>query len=712
MADHTFHALANGGVLVIAGKEDRGDPVRLAQIMLSENYLAMLNYGLQWLKRCEKLTPQLRRGLQKLELINLQLINAYGPTEGAIACARGVVPYHTKEDVNSLADYLWPMPNYSISIMDEHQHCLPIGFAGEMCIAGPGLCLGYLNRPEETKRAFIDANIPSPSRGQLHPSKLYRTGDRGRLLADGSLQVLGRIKGDGQVKIRGLRVELDEIANVIIQNLSGAISNAAVSYRAESDLLIAFVVFNFDFLGNRTEFVNLLKMELLLPSYMRPSIISILDHIPINVNGKLDRAAVNSLPIPISHLVVNSSTNDLTASEQQVAKIWNELLGSRMASDLSLILESDFFHVGGNSMLAIGLRSALRATFGVEVTLARLFQLSTVRRMALLLQPVSTESANCMDWKAEISEVSRSLSYERRPISAVCQRQSPSVVLLTGATEFLGTQILRCFVANPEVQKIYCIAIRRDSVGNQQHVSIQSNKIVEYAGDLTSRQFGLSDEDFEFLGQQSDLIIYNALLHRIPFYYVSTAGVASIRDQHIPVGDTYDGYILTKWVSECLLEVAALEHNLPVWIHRPTTILGDGAPEQDLMPAIIKYSRIFRAVPRVEELNVKGSLDLVEVEQVLQDLVNAALDSLNSIPEQQVALSFIHHCNAAKISPSELGNYLEQLDGVRYGDLFLHEWVQEALDNELSRLVHDYLYTIMHRGRLIVLPGITRNQPL
>ncbi|KAI3343729.1 hypothetical protein F4824DRAFT_507516 [Ustulina deusta] len=701
--DQTFHALANGGVLVIAGKEDRGDPVRLAQIMLSENYLAMLNYGLQWLKRCEKLTPQLRRGLQKLELINLQLINA------------GVVPYHTKEDVNSLADYLWPMPNYSISIMDEHQHCLPIGFAGEMCIAGPGLCLGYLNRPEETKRAFIDANIPSPSRGQLHPSKLYRTGDRRRLLADGSLQVLGRIKGDGQVKIRGLRVELDEIANVIIQNSSGAISNAAVSYRAESDLLIAFV------------FVNLLKMELPLPSYMRPSIISILDHIPINVNGKLDRAAVNSLPIPTSHLVVNSSTNDLTASEQQVAKIWNELLGSRMASDLSLTPESDFFHVGGNSMLAIGLRSALRATFG----------LSTVRRMALLLQPVSTESANCMDWKAEISEVSRSLSYERRPISAVRQRQSPSAVLLTGATGFLGTQILRRLVANPEVQKIYCIAIRRDSVGNQQHVSIQSNKIVEYAGDLTSRQFGLSDEDFEFLGQQSDLIIHNsakvsylktyqslrcmniiatqtlcelALLHRIPFHYVSTAGVANIRNQvdmlpevslsqHIPV-------------SECLLEVAALEHNLPVWIHRPTTILSNGAPEQDLMPAIIKYSRILRAVPKVEELNVKSSLDLVEIEQVSQDLVNATLDSLNSIPEQQVALSFIHHCNTAKISPSKLGNYLEQLDSVKYRDLFLHKWVQEALNNGLSRLVHDYLYTIMHRGRLIVLPGITRNQPL
>lgn len=114
----------------------------------------------------------------------------------------------------------------------------------------------------------------------------------------------------------------------------------------------------------------------------------------------------------------------------------------------------------------------------------------------------------------------------------------------------------------------------------------------------------------------------------------------------------------------------------------------------------------------MEELNVKGFLDLVEVEQVLQDLVNATFDSLNSILEQQVALSFIYYCNAAKISPSELGNYLEQLDGVRYGDLFLYEWVQEALDNGLSCLVHDYLYTIMHRGRLIVLPGITRNQPL
>jgi non-ribosomal peptide synthetase component F len=354
--DQIFHALANGGLLVVVGSERRADPASIANLMLEmgvtvtagcpSEYLALLNYGFTSLRLChrwrlafaggEKLTFQLRKAFQKLRLDNLRFVNVYGPTEVTIACARGLVPYHTDEDLVGRGDYLFPMPGYEILVVDEDMNLVPAGFPGEVCITGDGVALGYLNRPQETRLRFIkvmvdrDTATPGlsliPAKGVNNSAtcnenvsalnrkiRLYRSGDYRRLLGDGSINLLGRFEGSGQVKIHGMRVELDEIANVMIRESEGALTSAAVSFRTSPvDLLVAFIVFDAEFgpQERRIDIVQRLKTTLPLPAHMRPMIVTAVDTLPTNVNGKLDRAGVDRLHISTADGCVSVDGDD------------------------------------------------------------------------------------------------------------------------------------------------------------------------------------------------------------------------------------------------------------------------------------------------------------------------------------------------------------------------------------------------------------------
>ncbi|RYP17015.1 hypothetical protein DL765_004776 [Monosporascus sp. GIB2] len=190
----------------------------------------------KWATRCAKL-------FRKFECEWLQLINGYGPAEITMVCARGLLPYRTDADVLASSDYLRPWPNYSMGIRDQQLNIVPVGFPGEVCISGPSTALGYLNRAEETKQKFVEVDLGvDPDNNDNNTgrrTKPYRSGDFGRILPDGTLWVLGRLDGDSQVKIHGTRVELGEIADVIVEASNGAISNATVSLRRPPEILAA-----------------------------------------------------------------------------------------------------------------------------------------------------------------------------------------------------------------------------------------------------------------------------------------------------------------------------------------------------------------------------------------------------------------------------------------------------------------------------------------
>lgn len=764
--DQTFHALANGGTLIIVGKDGRGDPIHLAKLMWSQNvtytifvtseYLSVLNYGFQVLKQCtswrfavslgEKMTSQLRRGIQRLNLEELQLINAYGPTEGTIACSRGLVPYRTEEDIYAQSDCLLPMPGYLVVIMDEQMDILPVGYPGEICISGPGLAIGYLNRPSETDRAFVEIDIEPISEGQAPRRRFYRTGDSGRILEDGSLHVLGRIKGDSQVKIHGIRVELNEVVKAVIESAPDIVANATVSYRQEVDILVAFVVLDTTFLGNKVEFAEGLRAKVPLPPYMCPSVVVAVDEIPMNINGKQDRTAIDRLPIPVAIQRDDFPSKHLTRTEQQLKEIWKEILPSRQALVSHITSNTDFFHAGGNSMLVIKLRMLLRRTFGVELSLPELFQLSTLYDMAVRVEAhYHASPIKSIDWNAEVATLCHGLP-QPQDYTPYLQVRTPKTVLLTGATGFLGTRILQRLVDNKIVGSVHCVAIRGTNAGEDRHVSVQSSKIIEYTGDLSSHHLGLSEEKFGFLAEHLDLIIHNgaevsylktyhslrsanvistrilielAIPRRVPLHFVSTAAVASITSQssvlpevsvslHAPSLNTQDGYAVSKWVSELLLEKAALEYSIPTCIHRPTTIVGPGAPELDLMTAIIKYSRLLRSVPGVDSFEIKGMFDLVEIEDVSHDLVNRALDTRTS--QGKSLLRFVHHCTERKIAPDGLKEYFELMDGVDYEVLSIQDWLQAASVKGLNPLVVEYIHSIVSSKRQVELPMIMKGR--
>ncbi|RWA13463.1 hypothetical protein EKO27_g1633 [Xylaria grammica] len=715
MLDQIFLALCNGGTIVMVGKAGRGDPTHIAELMVRQGvtlthfvpseYLTLLNYGHHILTKTqswryamsggEKLGHELRKAFGKLDCGSLQLVNVYGPAEITLACARGIVPSHELSDPHgSSNDYLRPSPNYGLEITDADMNALPIGFPGEICISGRGVGLGYLNRAEESSNKFT-------RRG---PIGVYRSGDHGRLLPDGTLQVLGRLDGDSQVKINGFRVELDEIANTIVHQSNGNVMNAAVSWRPghPSGTLVAFVVFEAEFTRERSDFLQSLRSNLPLPPFMKPRFLVPVERIPATPNGKTDRRAVDQLPIPES-LGANAN-GDLTHSfspwEQSMKEVWEEVLSTQTtqasASDRKHPLiqtTSDFFEVGGSSILMIKLKSLLAIQFGATVSMPDLFHSSTLSSMATLLATScsTTQEANstagtasflkprgtqqAVNWDLEIARMIDGLPHpiptSLLPNHRLTNRNKGLTVVLTGATGFIGRHLLSHLIQNPSVAQVHCLAIRPDASGKPRHLPIRSDKVVEYVGDLSALSLGLLDFQFASIAEHADFIIHNgadvsllktyqslrranvvstrklcemAIPHRIPVHYISTASVAKVIEHSAenpllevaaspPVPEllnSVDGYAASKWVSEMLLDKAAANNELPAYVHRLAHVVGDDASELDAIGMLTKYSLLLRALPRIDVKDVVGKWDFVTVDDVARNIITSAIESATS----------------------------------------------------------------------------------
>ncbi|WTZ46387.1 amino acid adenylation domain-containing protein [Streptomyces sp. NBC_01390] len=260
------------------------------------------------------------------------------------------------------------LPGWHLYVLDPAGRLLPPGVAGEICVGGAGVALGYLGQEELTRRRFV----PDPFTDGL----MYRSGDLGRLRPDGRLEHLGRI--DSQVKIRGFRIELDEIRSVLLED--PAVRTAAVLVRrtdpadAATARIDAYVVLSPE--GDPGAVRE--RAAGILPEYMLPATVSALDTLPLTPNGKLDAAR---LPAPTAHRTrgelttgpVVSSPDNLTAS---LTDIWSEVLGVPVGPD------DDFFELGGNSLFAVRIGAALRARGLPAPRLRELYRHPTIRATA------------------------------------------------------------------------------------------------------------------------------------------------------------------------------------------------------------------------------------------------------------------------------------------------------------------------------------------
>ncbi|GAB1313479.1 hypothetical protein MFIFM68171_03689 [Madurella fahalii] len=793
--EQIFGGLAHAGTVVVVPEEARGDSAAIAAIMVAESvtytvgvpseYMALLTFGRETLKKCstwrlavsggEKLTASHASGFALLGLPQLKLVNAYGPAEGTISCSRGFIDYHAVADSMEDPHVGRVMANYSVVIVDEDLETVPIGHPGEICIGGVGVARGYINRPDEEKERFL-TDPEFSGRYHLRDRRFYRSGDLGRIMPSGVLHSLGRVQGDSQVQIRGVRVELDEVAAVIVRTAgSDAISDAAVSLR-EGGLLVAFVVVTpgspADGRASMSTWLEEVATRLPLPIYMRPSLMVPVEELPRTANGKRDRQRIDTLPIPDGWIGASSGAEEgqdrLTDLEQQVKLSWEQVLPATIRPP-TFGRNSDFFRVGGNSLLLLHLQAVLKAGFGAHISLPELFQSSTLAGMAALLKPgpLSHSETSDMDWASEVKSLTNGVVVPSLPFhdNPVPLQPDGLTVLLTGATGFLGTHLLSHLIANPRVRTVHCVAIRPDPSGRPRHVKLSSPKIVEHPGDLSDRYLGLSEETFTRLARECNLIIHNgadvsflktyASLRApnvlstktlaemalaggapgaaVPLHFVSTASVARFsllgagasapplppisllgsppRNPH--AADT-EGYVASKWVSEALLEHLAASRPLRVHIHRPVSLALDGAPATDIVGALLALGRQMAAVPRMghAEGRVEGLLDLASVEEVAGEIVRAAGESVavpSGTKERGGEVVFAHYCGGKKIVPGEFARFLSEQIGRTVEEWDMDRWLRDARVKGLDPLVGTYLEEWWRGGKKLVLPVISKS---
>ncbi|MBA2675395.1 non-ribosomal peptide synthetase [Ramlibacter sp.] len=375
-------ALLNGGRLVVIDQDTLLDPQAFARELLRQEVDVMwLTVGLfnQHAQALHSVLPQLRYlvvGGDALDAAVIRhvlatnppqrLINGYGPTESTVFAITH--PIAALADTARSVPIGTPIANTRVYLLDRHLQPVPRGVAGEIHIAGDGLALGYLNRPELTAERFVD--------DPFHGGRMYRTGDLARHLRDGTIEFLGR--DDFQVKLRGFRIELGEIEAKL--RLMAGVRECAVLARedgAGGKRLVAYLV--------PEPGVDLAPAAVRahiaasLPDYMVPAAVVRLDQLPLTANGKVDRRA---LPAPdAGAYAAHAYAAPEGRIEITLAAIWADLLQVGQVGR-----DDDFFALGGHSLLAVRLASRVRQDLGVELALDQLFAHPQLRGLAQALE--------------------------------------------------------------------------------------------------------------------------------------------------------------------------------------------------------------------------------------------------------------------------------------------------------------------------------------
>lgn len=374
--EEIFHPLMTGAALVIVPPGRQYDIGHLVQLIREQHVTAidvvptMLKAlvddegikGCRSLRRVtsggEVLSAELKDRVYRL-LPEVELVNVYGPTEAAITatyyrCAPGRAVAIGK-----------PVANTRVYILDQSLEPVPAGVAGEIYIGGDGVAWGYLNHPQLTAEKFI----PDPFSAEAG-ARLYKSGDRGRYLANGNIEYLGRL--DHQVKVRGFRIELGEIETRLRKHR--AVKEAVVILREEAEgnkRLVAYVVCEREEAVTPNEVRTYLKEQ--LPEHMLPAAVVLLDELPLTASGKVN---VRALPAPEEIKTEADHVEARTSLEKELARIWREVLGLERVG-----ITDNFFELGGDSILSIQIVARARDA-GLLITPKQLFQHQTISELA------------------------------------------------------------------------------------------------------------------------------------------------------------------------------------------------------------------------------------------------------------------------------------------------------------------------------------------
>jgi myxalamid-type nonribosomal peptide synthetase MxaA len=533
-------------------------------------------------------------------------INAYGPTEttvnaSMVECGNG----------KGLLPTVRPAANKQLYILDANLQPVAIGVPGELHIAGVGLARGYLNRPQKTAETFI----PNPFGDELG-KRLYKTGDLACYLSDGRIQLLGRL--DHQVKVRGFRIEPGEIEAQLNQHPEVQESIVIVREdRVGDQQLVAYLV-------NPERSLKISDLHRFiankLPKYMIPSGFVILDRLPLNSNGKVDRFALPKPDAARSQLAVEFVA-PRNSTEQVLSQIFAEVLEIDQVG-----VYDNFFELGGHSLLITKLISLLLTRFDVEVSVIDLFEDPTVEGLAKRIANIKSldlDVSNSDRQELVLLRADAVLDDSIQPESSLTQLNTPPEnIFLTGATGFVGAFLLQELLQQTSA-RIYCLVrantmeLAQDKLENclKSYLLWQETfklKIIPVLGDLSQPLLGLSETKFQEFSSHIDVIYHNGarVHHALPYgvlkdtnvigtqevlrlacqtkakpiHFISASSVFSAREESgvtiIREADSIDrggipsgGYNQSKWVAEKLVKAAG-DRGLTVSIYRIGRIWG------------------------------------------------------------------------------------------------------------------------------------------
>lgn len=374
-----FAALVSGGTTVIYSDEIIFTPAAFAgqvsadKVTILEvvpSYLTLLLASIKDVQRSvfssfshlivtgEVLPPSLVNNWLKA-FPSIPVVNAYGPTEAS----DDITHYFMREpEKRSVVPVGKPLQNFRIYIVDSYMNICPVGIRGEIVVSGLGVGRGYINDSEKTARVFLR----DPFR-EGDDIRMYRTGDIGRLLSDGLIEFNGR--KDNQVKVRGFRIELEEIEKAIIE--APQVSETAVvnkSYDNGEAYLSAYVIVKDGFESSALRSY----LESRLPYYMIPSFITVLGQLPLTHNGKIDRKALRNMKDEAESRM-SEVVAPATELEHKLHSIWKEVLNAEEVS-----IEDNFFELGGDSFKAIRVASM----FGTGLLVMDIYRYPTIKALA------------------------------------------------------------------------------------------------------------------------------------------------------------------------------------------------------------------------------------------------------------------------------------------------------------------------------------------
>ena len=441
----------------------------------------------------EALPLRLRDELLKLGV--KKVYNGYGPSETTV--------FSTFTDVTKMNEINIgiPISNTQIYILDRNLNIVPIGVAGELYISGDGVGLGYLNREDLTNERYI--NNPFFSN-----SVMYKTGDICKYDNNGQIYYLER--ADNQVKIRGLRIELEEIENKMLEYPGIKKAKVIKQTIGNREIISAYYI-----ASKRIRITELRKhLYSKLPNYMIPSYFTALDDFPYTPNGKIDK---KSLPIPNG--ILQSEKNNYIAPktdlEIKLVSIWENILNMKPIG-----IKDNFFELGGDSILAMNLNVQLLKITN-KITYSDIFAYPTIMQLAEKIEEKISNEKEEKDLTYLNKKYGKILN-ENMNIPLVINENKCENILLTGVTGFLGIHILDEFLKK-ENGKIYVI-IRKDPgqtindkltnklhyYFNEKYDKYVNNRIITLEGDISKSGFGLKQEELFKLGNSVDLIINSA----------------------------------------------------------------------------------------------------------------------------------------------------------------------------------------------------------